>query len=350
MTITKTVGTGGDFSDINAAVSWFQSNAVSGGNLTDHVVINIRPSGITISSTQTISGWAPGGSNFTTTLGADSASPGPFGAPLIFNTARGYYIDGAGNNVGVVASVDLFTMQDLQLRPTNSTPGYGAYALDCNGATDGTVNILRCIIDAYTATAMVKSPAASGINPHINVKNSLFVQRRNSATSGCIGDNIGTIVSVQDCTFVAANSGTGGSGASAVGPNNYTSVTSTGCVYVNWINDYGHTAADTSGDHNATTNSGFTTSNGETTSPASSQVSINLTTEFQGGSGLTDMRLASGSTQLKDHGVTISGITADIYGTARSGTPDIGAYEVASAPSARHRRSTGSPRTGSRAA
>ena len=186
--ITKTLGTSGaDFTSINSWVSWVQANAVSGGNLTDSVTLDTLTVGVSASATDTVSGWAPGGSAFTTTLTSSSGHSANSNANVqsnafYFTTANGSFIDHSGGG-GITISVDKAEVSYQQIKGTSSVLYWTT--------SSGTGTIVSNIVQGTGGGAQIVR-ATSGVN--ITATNNLFVSTSSGSygvrlTNGTCADN-----------------------------------------------------------------------------------------------------------------------------------------------------------------
>lgn len=338
--ITRTIGVSGNHADVAAWVSYVQSNYVSGGNLTDDQTGAITVGGMTVSTAQVISGWAPGGSNYSTTLTFDPASSNVawFGQncrtnALFYNTARGAFISStySATSGAITWRVDKNRTIGLMIKVTG---GYtSAVRWDTTTQTDIICegNILWATSDVNGAGYM--SSAVDGTS--IVVRNNLFISER-SAGGSCafLSDGNSTFsnrIKIYDNVFYAD----GASAACRMGSGTY--VETIGNVFIPRIGNCGLSARDaqTNGSNNATNQSAWNNTGygaGTLTGLTSNQFSITVANEFVGvttGAMATDFRLKSGGTQLQGTNITISGVTVDITGVTRTSPTDIGPYQFA---------------------
>lgn len=304
--ITKTLGSSGaDFTSITAWVSWVQANAVSGGNLTDSVTLDTLTVGVSPSASDTVSGWAPSGSNFTTTLTSSSGHSANSNASVqsnafYYTTANGSFIDyTGGGSRGITISVDKATLSNQQIKTTGGNCIYSALS-------SGTMTISSNIIQG-NASASQTIKMNSGVS--VTLTNNLIVQ----AASGCYGVRF-TNGTFADNTFV----GVSGSYGISFSPG---SETVTGNAFVGLTKETvgGGTVT---GSNNATSNGAFSGSCPTT----SGQTSLVVATEFQ---STTDYRLKSGSAKLRNNGTAVGGVSFDWTGTTarpQGSEQDIGAW------------------------
>lgn len=339
--ITRTIGVSGNHTDIAAWVSYVQSNYVSAGNLTDDQTGAVTVGGCTVSTAQVVSGWAPGGSGYTTTLTYDPASSGAawYGQncrsnAFYYNTARGAFIASSyssGPSGGaVMMRVEKWRVIGLMIKATG---GYMAAlrsdtttVTDC--LTDG--NILWATSD--TEGALHLATTVEGTN-NIVQNNVLISERGVGGSSGGQsqgGSTFANRIKWYDNVFWA-DQGV----PLRAGSGSYIEVI--GNSFIARTNSCAVSARDaqTNGSNNATNNAAFNNTGygaGTITGLTSTQFSITLANEYVGvttGAAATDFRLKSGGTQLQGTNITISGVTVDATGVTRTSPTDIGPYQFA---------------------
>src|SRR5258708_18964259 len=98
MTITRSIGPGGTFPDINSGVADVVKNHTTGGALNDHVVGQIKKGGLRTRAPEVIAGWSPGRGGFTTRLESAPGEgfrdhPSVLENALTYNAENGAFID-----------------------------------------------------------------------------------------------------------------------------------------------------------------------------------------------------------------------------------------------------------------
>jgi hypothetical protein len=317
MTITKTLGTSGaDFTSINAWVSWVQANAVSAGNLTDNVTLNTLSVGVSPGSGDTISGWAPGGSNFQTALSADSSNNANQNASVqtrafFYNAGNGAFWDYSAlsaSSVGVDVQVDKCTISNMQMKMAVQ------YAIMINGQHKD-LTISHCILGG--ANKNVAGIVFSGTSTMV-VQSTLIYALYSTGLIACTG--LSGLCTSYDNTLVVT-----GSPYSTIGikPDNYQTwrITNTAFIGAHTEVKAGGTQL---GSNNGTTNASFT---GPSTA---AQTSVALT-DFVGGASLNDFRLSPTAAKLKSNGTSSAFDPSSdwAYTTIPQGTEyDIGAWAL----------------------
>lgn len=335
MTYSATVGSGGTHTDLNAWVAYVVANYVSGGNLTDNVEALITAGGLSVSAQQIISGWNPNG--FTTTIkpntGAgfrDNANARTTNA-IYYNTGYGAYLNStynSGSSAGALAvRVDKCRIYNLMSKCNGDCP---VISFDTNSITD---LILEGNMVWSTFAANGAVLLGSNVNgANIFIRNNVMWNERAAGSSRALridgNDSSGNKVKVHDNTFWQD---TNGSCTVACGSDTY--IEAIGNVFLQNTN-CALSARDgqTTGSNNATNKSAWDNTGyggGSITGLTSSQFSITVANEFVDADGTpTDFKLKSGGTQCQGTNITISGISDDITGFARSGSIDIGAYQL----------------------
>lgn len=339
--ITRTIGVSGNHVDVAAWVSYVQSNYVSGGNLTDDQTGAVTVGGMTVSTAQVISGWAPGGSGYTTTLTYDPASSGAawFGPncrsnAYYYNVARGAFIassySSGGNSGAITWRVNKNRTIGLMIKTTG---GYMAAVCHDTTAQDD-ILVDGNILWATSDTQGVLNWRSQVDGPNCIARNNLMISERGAGGScAMISDGNSTFTNrakIYDNVFYADQ-------AVALRAGSGTYVEVIGNILIPRTGNCAISARDgqTNGSNNATNQSAFNNTGygaGTITGLTSSQFSITLANEFVGvttGAMATDFRLKSGGTALQATGTTISGISTDATGFTRSaGSEDIGPYQL----------------------
>jgi len=336
MSVYKTVGPTGDFSTINLWVADVVANHTSGGALTDNVIAGIQAAGIAPSADDTVSGWTPSASNFTTKITADNTADGGAAGnasfrdnanvrtnALKYNTANGAFINYAASTKTLTVAVDLFTFSDLQAQGNKN---YGT-TVSLTKTSSTSLSVIGCIFNS-TGGPHDQLLNVDGTGSSYSVYNNLFVGNTTAtlcmAWSGANNANM----KMSYCTFVGASAF-----AQQVGLGSYGTLVINNCyidgaVYGTDIvgNAHGYTCNTF---NCATTNSSLVYSANRSGSDTATQGSAVNSTEFT--SSTTDFRLAAGSVKCKSNGTNVSGITDDISRfTRNASTPCIGAWELAS--------------------
>lgn len=332
---SKTVGSGATYTDLNTWASYITggSGPYSGGNLTDDITAQVVAAGITTSSQQVVSGWAPNG--FSTTITANTSASFRDNAnvrttALDYATANGAFIASSYSaSAGAVAvQVDKSRVNYLQIKATG---GYSR-ALSFDTTSMGDVQVDGNIIWATSDTSgtLYMSSAVDGTGVYI--RNNLVKSNRGAGGSralyhdGCRSS--GNKAKVYDNTFWNEQSST----TVSLGSSSYGEFI--GNVFINIAGNCGLSARDAqcSGSNNATNKSAWDNTGyggGTITGLTASQLSITIANEFiDADSAPTDFRLKTGGTALQDTNIAISGITVDISNFTRSsGFEDIGCWQ-----------------------
>ena len=151
---TNTLGTSGaDYTSINSWVSAVQGNGsiVSGGLLLQNVTLNTLSVGVSPTAADNVTGWAPGGGGFTTTLSATSGNSANTNASVqsnafFFNKSNGAFWDytaGSFSNPGCRIDVDKATVSFVQIQP-NSSQSFGCIDVT---STASTFTLNSCILN-----------------------------------------------------------------------------------------------------------------------------------------------------------------------------------------------------------
>lgn len=303
-TVTKTIGTGGDYSTLQAWEDACPANLVTADQIWRGEVKNqlfsssgalLTISGQTTDSTRYVELTTASGASF-----ADNANVRT--NALRYNSSNGAAIATSGGYVNVVTISTAYTrMSKLQIQNTSGQLVTGA---NCT--------LEQMIVECNWSPIKVNSSP-------LTLKNCLVILKRSSADHG-IDAAVGTLT-VYNCTIVR--------------PSNYTAAGFGvegvyGTITVKNTAIFGFSAF----------SRGTATQNNNATDLASgagtsSQTSLTYSSQFENasaGSGTEDFRAKSGGA-LVDNGVDLSGsgVTTDISGTARGATYDIGAWEYANA-------------------
>ena len=317
MTVVRTIGSGQQHADVNAWVAWVVANETAAGLLLDNVVGAVVTGAITVTATQTISGWAPSPTNFTTTLQAGTAAIGGFGGDqsfrasvsqagtnaLYYNASNGaalFSSTGLGTKGLLDIEVNLFTTYGMQYRNIN---GYSSAIWSGTGVSGNTSN---CIIDSCIANSAPSntSHAVLSVLGDLTAKNSVFVDESGAgaATVCILGDFSGNIYS---CLCIVPTGGNTNAGIVS-GYGTYQIIDTAIIGYAIDINVHTVAAGTT---NNATSAATFNQdgTSGQTSVVASSEF-INATTDF---------RLKSTSAKLKNNGSSSTVPVIDVVGTSR---------------------------------
>lgn len=351
---TFTVGAGGAYADINAAVTAICAGAQgvvtgtcgSGAVQAKNVVFQVTSGGITTTTAQNITGWTAG--IFTTTLQPDPS--GGFRAylnahptsPLYFSTTYGGFILQNGTADALDVNINNFTMFGIQIKgitnPSYDGIFFGANAtvvtLDSNiivasgaihtnpevyfSGSGGAPLVKNNVIFGLDTTDSLDLTANTNINAYYNT----FVMPVSISNQGA-----GLLVASNSPATVQNNLalGFGACGVSGHPPGG----NNTGLGYI-WN---GGGSPNVIAANNVTCFGDFAYNYSGKPFPQSTvfqvngQINADLLTEIQ---GLHDARLAT--TSIKAHGTAIpaaGGITADILGNPRNPfLDDAGAYSV----------------------
>ena len=315
-TVVKTIGTGGDYSTLQAWEDACPANLVSADQIWQGKVKNqvfsasgtlLTISGTTVDSTHYVELTTDTGASF-----LDNASVRT--NALRYNESNGaaIKITGAWANA-VIISQNYTRISKLQFAGT-STGGGARAPLDIgNAGAAANCDVDSCIFESYSAGVSGVAIGSVSIYGANTIRNSLVIQRKNSNTALIAQLSAGA--SAYNCTF-ASIGGTVDSGLFAQYGSGILKN-----VYV------GGATAPKSGSASFTITTCHTsaTASGWTTTAQSTSTFENIT------DGTHDFRLKTGS-GLIDVGTTDSTNAAnDISGTARSGAYDVGAWEYVSA-------------------
>lgn len=335
---SKTFGSGATYSDINAWVSYVQGALVSGGNLTDDVTAMCVAAGLTTSSQQIVSGWAPGGSGYTTTITTNTGASFSENASvrsnaLYYNTSNGAFIvssySATAGAINIQVNKSRFTK--LQVRTTGGYTLCLSYTTTSMDDLEISGNILLC--ESGINGAIYFSSVVDGAN--IVVKNNCVRNDRGAAASKTFYSDGNTTftnrVKLYNNTFwqaVSANSNVGGGSGTYCEVIGNVFLNNTTCSLA--IRD-----AQCNGSNNASNRAAWDATGygaGTITGLTASQLSITVANEFVDADGTpTDFRLKAGGTALQDTNIAISGITTDISLFTRTATyEDIGCWQLTS--------------------
>lgn len=300
--VTRTIGTGGDYTTLQSWEDASPANLVTADEIWRGTVFNQE-----LTQTLTISGQTTDATRYvelTTAAGAsfmdhvDKATN-----PLRYNASVGAAITGSapyGTRVSVTtAHTRISKLQFGTLSPGPTT------AVNFNAASTIVENVI------------IESSGGCTVGGSSGIARNVFLLRINS---GGASIGIGNNGSLLNCTAVRpSNHGNATWGII----NNYTSITVKNTAIFGVTN---FASVSFTGNNNA--------SNGTIGWGTSNQASLTYADQFvtpSDSGGTQDFRLKTGA-NLIDTGadLTSDGVTTDIIGTTRSGTYDIGAWEVAS--------------------
>ncbi len=310
-TVSKTIGTTGDYSTLQSWEDAAPANLVTSDQVWEGVVL--KEGGGTNNEWVTTTTMAIGGSTSDSTRfkrlkASPSAAWYANGTPVgRYDTAKGVAIRASGsysNGRIITASESYVQIQGLMLK----SRGINACVVGSGGSTTG-IKIVDCIGQAEAFSSSTSVFSAGGSTGMV-VTNSLLIHR--NATYGEANDAINMV----NCTCISDGSGT------AIGGGYSSQYTALNCAFFGFA---AHGALKSTSSYNATDLASITGTNSLTSLTASSQF-VNATT----GSSL-DMRLKSGSS-LIDAGTATGAPALDAFGTTRS-TVDIGFHEYVAAGS-----------------
>jgi hypothetical protein len=339
---TYTVGLGGTYADINAAVTAIcagTGSAVTGtcgasATQTANIILQVTINGITSSTTQTISGWTAGsftttitfvpGSGFAATLAANSAYP------LWYDATKGAFIADSNGTTCLIIGVDAVTISGLQIRCNGGSTQVGIQAQSPNTALTLTGNII--VYDGSTHSA----PGILTLNNNstINAYNNLIIGTNTTDAMGIATNGTGDIINAYYNTIgmqtATINQGAG-LYSGTINAYNNAFVQIGICSSLN--NSGGNNAFDVNPSSAGTSSNNATCfakyggySGTDWTYPYNhdGQHSIVFLTEFV---STTNFRMASTAKQVKGTGLPkANSITTDILGQTRNATyDDVGA-------------------------
>ena len=315
--VSKTIGSGGDYSTLQAWEDACPANLVTADQVWQGKVKNqvfsstgtlLTISGTTVDATHYVELTTDTGASFLDHANVRTNA-------LRYNEANGacIKITGAWTN-SVVIDQSYTRVSKLQFASTSTGSGAKAPFSLGNGAGAAFCDINQCIFEGYSPSSASSGAGALSIYGTENrVRNSLIVQK--TSTDMAFIAQLSAGASAHNCTLVSLGT-TLSNGLYAI----YGTGTLSNC-YI------GGVSAPKTGSASLTVTTCHTnaTASGYTTTAFSTSIFENIT------DGTHDLRLKSGSA-LIDVGTTDSTYAAsDISGLARSGTYDVGAWEAASA-------------------
>ena len=315
--VSKTIGSGGDYSTLQAWEDACPANLVTADQIWQGKVKNqvfsstgtlLTISGTTVDATRYVELTTDTGASFLDHANVRTNA-------LRYNEANGacIKITGAWSNAVVIDQI-YTRVSKLQFSSTSAGGGAKAPFSIGNGSGAANSDINQCIFETYSPSSA--STGAGGVSisgAAIRLRNSLVVQR--TTNSSAFIAQLSGGASAHNCTLVSIGT-TLSNGLYAI----YGTGTLSNC-YI------GGVSAPKTGSAGLTVTTCHTdaTASGYTTTAFSTSTFENIT------DGTHDLRLKSGSA-LIDVGTTDSTYAAsDISGLARSGTYDVGAWEAASA-------------------
>lgn len=295
-TVVKTIGTGGDYTTLQAWEDASPVDLVAVDQIWEGRVLNNLSSG---STSLTVTGSTTDATRYKHLTAAPGVSfmdhADKLTNPLRVDNTKGVEIRStAAWSTGFALSEANFHISRLLVSGTGSTLF----------SSSNTVVIDNCIFESTTVTAMCN---VGGI-----ATNSVFITRKSGSGEIINGD---TTTQLINCTLVCPSDfGTKPTRAvkATYGHGNFKNLAVFGCTA---ISDGAGTNTNCFTDI-ASPPSGFTT----TTYAATFENTLNATRDY---------RLKAGSS-LIDAGTSTGAPTTDIIGTARSGSFDVGAWEVSS--------------------
>jgi hypothetical protein len=235
-----------------------------------------------------------------------------------------------------------FTLTGLQVK---NTDGYGsAFRFSMNG-TNSNATVYDCLFEYGSSTGgyyVFQGEVGPGTGT-CHVYNCVMIYTGTGACSALMQLGRCNDVTVENCTTYALNNHTNNAGILCADGGDLSTYKlrniSTGCPSSTWT-DY--TTQFSHGSSTATLNNCSTTKTSGTTGfPSHTGRVVNVTpgnTYESVTSGSHNLALKSSDTTLKDAGSTGSYATSDVFGRTRTGTWDIGAFEVQGAVAALMRR------------
>lgn len=313
MTIIRTIGAGGQHSDINDWVAWVVANATdTDGNLTDHVMGQITNAELVVNNLQVITGWKSGPNDYSTTLttvpgNSFRNSVNVINNPLYYNATSGAALHSTNFNGAIQFAVDNLIIENLQILCSG---GFGPAIYNALALTSN-LDIYNCLIisDGYAALDGLHT---GGL---IQLRNSLFigghgVWRLNGTSS------------IVNCTFIGTSRG-------GVGINNTSDssdiklINTVLCGFTtNLQNDFNGSF---SGSNNATDKAVW--DGGNLGGGTNAQLNLIASAEFV--NSTNDFRVKNTSTKLLGNGIKVVSPRKDIIDQIRPSTPTIGAWEAA---------------------
>ena len=317
--VEKIIGTGGDYTTLQAWEDACPANLVTSDQVWRGKVKNqvfsstgtlLTISGTTVDSTRYTELTTDTGASFLDNANVRTNA-------LRYNESNGACIKITGTwTCSVYVDQNYTRISRLQFAGTDATSGAKAALSLGGGAGAQYCDINQCIFEGYTPAGAGSGCGVLSVYGNGNtVRNSLIVQKT-TVTSALIAQ-LSYSTSAYNCTFVSLGA------TLTVG---IYGIYGTGSIHNCYI---GGVSAPKSGSSSPTVTTSHTnaTASGYTTTAFSTATFENITI------GTHDLRLKSGS-GLIDVGTTDATYAAsDISGLARSGTYDVGAWEVSSSSS-----------------
>lgn len=298
----RTIGSGGDHSDINSWVSYMQglgSLSADQEGLRNSTELNVG------TTAQTISGVAENGHTITLKNAAGTGLHTSSANPIRYDGSKGAATYGSINGSGVIAAnQNNLYLSGLQIKNTYQ---YG----DGIKASGGHLYIDTCFVECSGSNSF------HGIDMY-SVGGNGYVKTTAVLTKG-EGIKVNSAI-IQACTLLLKS---GGSGSST----GLISLYGSAVVKNNLVLGFGTASygIGASSSNNACTNASFG-------GGSSNQVSATASTEIQGtSSGSEDLRIAAGSAKAKDNGTSSGVPSTDFFGVTRTGSYDIGCTEYVTA-------------------
>lgn len=316
-TIVKTIGTGGDYSTLQAWAADCPANLVTADQIWQGQVLNqeivftgaapmLSLTGITTDSTRYVELTAAPGASFIDNANVRANA-------LRYNSANGAALRCTNAAYRLLdVRINYFRLNRLQLLNAGDAAGsFGCF--DNTSATSQYCSIDKCILESYAHRTASEGGTVSIYGTGNYIANSLVVQRWNDATA--LVASLNTATAAYNCTFV--NVGALGTGTGIRGV--YGSVTLRNC----FVGNVGTVTTGTSTFNKTTCRTSVAgPPAGWSAAPYDTATFVSVSTD-----GTHDYRLAEGSA-LIDVGTTDSTYAAnDITGLARSGTWDVGVWE-----------------------
>lgn len=323
-TIVKTIGTGGDYTTLQAWAAACPANLVTADQIWQGQVLNqeivftaaapmLSLTGITTDSTRYVELTAAPGASFIDNANVRANA-------LRYNPANGAALRCTNPSYRLLdVRINYFRLNRLQLMNDGNAAGsFGCF--DNTSATSQYCSIDKCILESYSRRVANEGGTVAIYGTGNYIANSLVVQRWNDATA--LISSLHTGVSAYNCSFI--NAGALGTGVGLRGV--YGSCTLRNCFV-------GNVGTVTTGStiFNKTTSCTSVAGPpaGWSAAPYSTATFKSIATD-----NTHDFRLEIGSA-LIDVGTTDADYAAnDISGLARSGTYDVGAWEFATSGAA----------------
>ena len=312
--VSKTIGSGGDYSTLQAWEDACPANLVTADQIWQGKVKNqvfsstgnlLTISGTTADATRYVELTTDTGASFLDHANVRTNA-------LRYNESNGACIKVTGAWASAVAIDQNYTrISKLQFSGTSTGGGAKASFSLGNGGGATHCDINQCIFEVYSPSSGTSGAGSLSIYGNGNrVRNSLIVQK--TSTNTAIIAQLSAGASAHNCTFVSL-----GTTLTNGIYGNYGTGTLSNC-YIGGVSapKYGSAGLTVTACHTNATASGYTTT------AFSTSTFENIT------DGTHDLRLKSGSA-LIGVGTTDSTYAAsDISGLARSGTYDVGAWEA----------------------